>query len=78
VATSASYVRRLDGKVLSFERTGPGRFRDRETGSVFDLEGRGVSGPHRGRRLPPLGGLQAEWYGWFAHHPDTTLFGESR
>jgi hypothetical protein len=67
--------RRLGGRVLSFERREDG-FHDRETGSRFDLEGRGVAGSLRGRRLARVPSLLTEWYGWFAHHPSTTVYGE--
>ena len=65
---------RIDGRVRSFERRGE-TFHEQETGSRFDLEGRCVEGALLGRHLERVPSLLTEWYGWFAHHPETTLFG---
>lgn len=76
--SAAAYDARLDGKTLHFQRTeqaGAVRFRDRETGSLWDLEGTSVAGPSAGRRLARPPQLLTEWYGWFAHHPTTTIWG---
>jgi hypothetical protein len=72
--TAVAYDRRFQGRTLTFERVESGRFRDRETRTWFDLEGLALSGPSRGRSLTRVPGLQSEWYGWFAHHPDTTIW----
>lgn len=67
-----AFERRLGEEVLEFVPAGDRRVRD-EGGSLFDREGVAREGPRAGQRLRPLDGLQAEWYGWFAHHPDTRL-----
>ncbi len=54
VGSTGVFDRRLDGRRLSFEAVGDGRFRERETGSEFDILGRAVSGPLRGSRLQPM------------------------
>lgn len=72
--TACAFDARLDGRTLAFERRDDG-FYDRATGTRFDLEGRGVEGPLRGRVLTRVPSLLCEWFGWFAHHPSTTVFG---
>jgi hypothetical protein len=73
--SAVGHGRTLDGKLLEFERTPEGLLRDKKTGSVFDRDGYGVSGPLKGDRLPSVVGVQAEWYGWFASYPDTSVYG---
>lgn len=73
--SAAGHGRTLDGEVLEFERTADGLLRDRKTRSIFNRDGFGVSGMHQGRRLPTVVGLQAEWYGWFAAYPATSVYG---
>lgn len=47
-------------------------------GSVFSLSGICVAGPLKGHRLSALTGIQAEWYGWYAAHPDTDVWDHSQ
>lgn len=72
--SAAAFDRRLDGLVPGFERVEASRFRARDDGSLFDLEGRCVEGPRRGRALARVEQLLCEWYGWFAHHGATTVW----
>ena len=76
--SAAGHQRALDGEVLEFERTRSGLLRDRKSGALFDRDGMCTSGRYQGQRLPPLFGLQAEWYGWNAAFPKTTIFRSSR
>lgn len=72
--SAAGHGRQLDGKTLEFVRTREGLLMDRDSGSIFDRDGRCLDGPLQGRRLPPLFALQAEWYGWSAAYPQTTIY----
>ena len=72
--SAAAFDARLDGATLAFERSGPGRFRDKASGSEFDLEGLALNGPLRDRRLARPESLLTEWFGWFAHHPNTSIW----
>ena len=72
--SAAAYHRRVDGRRLSFRPSGAGRVEDVETGSVWSLEGRAVSGPLAGTTLVRARGLLSEWYGWRASYPQTTIF----
>ena len=74
--SAAAFDRRLEGKPRSFVAATPGLREDRETKSRWNMEGECVAGPLKGRRLTPLRGLMAEWYGWSAHHPKTSVWAE--
>lgn len=49
-------------------------FRDKETGSRWDIEGRAVEGPLASWTLEWLDSTQVKWFAWAAEHPDTTLY----
>ena len=74
--SAAAYDARADGRALEFKRDGEGAIRDADTNSRWTMDGHCVEGPFAKSRLTPVHGLKAEWYGWFAHHPTTTVFGE--
>ncbi len=73
VGTAGTFDRRLDGRTLSFEPTGDGRFRDRETGSTWDLTGRATAGPLAGSRLQPVVSDQQFWFALAAFLPDARI-----
>ncbi|MCZ6915601.1 MAG: DUF3179 domain-containing protein [Gemmatimonadetes bacterium] len=73
VGSSGVFDRRLDGRVLRFEPAGDGRFTDRETGSTWDILGRAVEGPLRGRQLTPIVHGNHFWFAWGAFKPETRL-----
>ena len=72
--TVSAWLRRVDGRVLTFERPGP-QWRDRETGSAWDMQaGRAVSGALAGRSLEERVHTPALWYAWRSQRPDTSLW----
>lgn len=80
--SAAAFDRRLEQMRLTFAPgaksalyDAAGRRRDQETGSLWTMDGVCVAGPLKGRRLRALDGLKAEWYGWYANHPETQLWG---
>lgn len=73
VGATAVFDRRLEGRTLSFEPVSDGRFRDRETKTVWDLAGRAKAGPLAGRRLTPLAHGNHLWFAWAAFRPATRL-----
>lgn len=73
VGATAVLDRRLDGRALTFAPAGDGRFRDRETGSVWLLSGRAVEGPLAGRRLVPIPHGNHFWFAWAAFRPQAKL-----
>ncbi|MBI3030129.1 MAG: DUF3179 domain-containing protein [Candidatus Rokubacteria bacterium] len=62
------------GRSLTFEPAGDG-FRDRETGSVWNLLGHAVKGPLAGQRLRAVPHVDAFWFAWAAFHPSTSVYG---
>lgn len=75
VGATGVFDPRVDGRSLTFEARGRG-FRDRETGSTWDLLGRGTSGPLRGKTLRPIQHVDAFWFAWAAFNPATSIFGQ--
>ena len=60
---------------LDFEADAePEMLRETGSGSRFTRFGRAVDGPLKNLQLPLVNSLQAEWYGWYALHPQTDLF----
>jgi hypothetical protein len=73
VGMTAAYERTADGRVLTFERA-DGRWRDRETGSTWNLGGEAVAGPLEGTRLEKLQHGNHFWFAWAAFRPDTEIW----
>jgi hypothetical protein len=48
-------------------------FRDKETGSRWDIAGRAVDGELKGWTLTWLDSTQVKWFAWAAEHPDTLI-----
>jgi len=62
------------GRTLSFEAA-PDGFRDRQTGTKWNLLGHAVKGPLVGTRLKPIPHVDAFWFAWAAFHPSTSVHG---
>lgn len=73
VGSAAVFSRLMDGRVLTFEALGD-KFRDRETGSTWDLLGQARGGPLAGRRLEPVTAINHFWFSWAAFRPDTRVY----
>jgi hypothetical protein len=73
VGTAGTFDRRLGGRTLSLEPAGEGRFRDRETGSSWDVTGTATAGPLAGRRLRPVVSDQQFWFALAAFLPDARI-----
>jgi hypothetical protein len=71
---AAAYDRRLGGTTLTFE-PGPGGPVDRETGSLWNVEGRAESGPLAGRALRFVPSHVSEWYIWATNFPGIDIAG---
>lgn len=72
IGATAVFVPKIDGRTLTFERDGD-QFVDRETGTTWDIFGRGVSGPLRGERLESVDHVDTFWFAWAAYQPQTRL-----
>jgi hypothetical protein len=77
VGATGVFDRRLNGQVLEFEALAPGRFRDRATGSQFDLLGRAITGPLRGSQLKPVPHGNHFWFAWGVFRPATRVVSAS-
>jgi Protein of unknown function (DUF3179) len=72
VGTAGAFDPRLEGRTLSFERRGSAVV-DRQTGSSWDITGRAIAGPLRGRRLTPLRHDEAFWFAIAAFVPHARI-----
>lgn len=78
-ATAAAYIPATEGSdssivQLTVDRTQPqAPFRDERTNSHFDLTGRAVDGPLKGKTLGWLPGVTCKWFAWSAEYPETTV-----
>ncbi len=75
IGTAVAFDRRIDGVALSFVPNGNETFRDEETGTVWDLLGRGVSGPLAGEQLNLIVHRNDFWFAWAAFHPGDPVYG---
>jgi hypothetical protein len=76
VGTAVAYDRRLGMRTLFFDGV-HGRAVDRQTRSVWDISGRAVSGPLRGRALRPLMQNSQFWFALSAFVPHVGILGAS-
>ena len=65
--------RRVDGRTLLFEASGDGRYRDRQTGSTWNILGRALAGPLEGRRLTPIQHGNHFWFAWAVFRPNVEV-----
>ena len=75
VGTAGTFDRRLEDRTLSFEPAGNGSFRDRQTGSTWDVTGRATAGALAGRRLRPVVSDQQFWFALAAFLPGARIVG---
>ncbi len=74
VGSTAVFLRRLGNRILTFEPADGNRFRDRETGSSWTIDGRAVDGPMAGSRLEPLVHGDYLWFAWAVFRPETRIW----
>lgn len=63
---SSNFYRELDGA----------RFRDAETGSIWDFTGCAIEGSAAGQCLKPITAVKDYWFDWRLYHPNTTVLGQ--
>jgi hypothetical protein len=62
---------------LEADKEGEGApFKDKETGSRWDVAGRAVAGKLKGWTLTWVDGTQVKWFAWAAEYPHTSLHGK--
>jgi uncharacterized protein DUF3179 len=72
-----AFERTVDGRRLEFfQKTENSAVQliDAETGTTWNFEGRGVSGPLAGRQLKKVFVLEDFWFDWRLYHPDTAIY----
>ena len=67
------FLRELDGPTLVFS-PGGNRFIDAETGTTWDITGRGINGLLTGRQLTPVVHANHFWFAWAAFKPTTRVY----
>jgi hypothetical protein len=72
IGATGVYSPMVAGKALTFEPVADG-FRDRETGSLWNLLGHAVKGPLAGKQLRAIPHVDAFWFAWAAFHPSTSV-----
>ncbi len=74
VGAAAVFSAKLGGERLTFSTARrPGRFRDNETGSLWDVSGRAAAGPLAGRRLRPRRHDDQFWFALAAFYPNAKI-----
>ena len=74
VGSSGVFLRRVGNRDLTFESAGDHHFRDRETGTKWNILGRAVEGELEGTELQPIPHGNHFWFAWGAFRPDTRVF----
>jgi hypothetical protein len=67
-----AFLPRVGNRRVSLGLEGGG-FVDRESGTIFDLTGRAVTGPLEGRFLERAQSTDSFWFAWAAFYPDTAV-----
>jgi len=71
VGTAAVFQRQLDGRTLTFRRSGDA-FVDAQTGSAWTILGEATAGSLRGKKLKPVV-RQHFWFSWAVFKPKTSI-----
>lgn len=76
--TANAFEAKSGDQILAFESrqnsVGITEFVDKETQSVWNVEGVAVDGKLKGKSLKRLENHLSQWYGWAAYFPETTIF----
>ncbi len=72
VGTTGAFVPQVAGERLRFERDGD-LFRDEQTGSIWNVLGEAIDGPHKGQQLQRVRHVDTFWFAWAAFLPDTQV-----
>ncbi len=74
VGSSATFDPVVDGRKLVFEKAGDGRFKDRQTGTVWNLVGQAIEGELEGTQLTEVVHGNHFWFAWGVFRPDTKVW----
>jgi uncharacterized protein DUF3179 len=68
----------VNGKVLEFSYNAKDQnFIDKQTNSLWNFEGKAISGQMKGKQLTRLSYDEGFWFEWVAFHPKTELYKDS-
>jgi hypothetical protein len=73
---AAAYEPVVKDRPLTFAVRGEGSapgWSDRQTGSIWTIDGRCVEGSLKGESLPPVDFVRIRWYAWSALHPGSEI-----
>ena len=73
IGASGVFEATVNGAKLTFRSEG-GAFIDNETGSTWNILGKGVEGPMAGTALTPIIHGDHFWFAWGAFEPDTKIY----
>ena len=73
IVSVTAWSRRLDGKTLTFEFA-DNRIRDKETGSLWSILGKAVSGSYEGQQLHRVDSGVHFAFAWLAFNPDSDIY----
>ena len=72
------FAREVDGQTLTFDIDADGAwpigFRDRETGTLWNVRGESVEGPLSGQRLTQIPAHNSMWFAWVTFWQDTDVW----
>lgn len=74
VGSATVYSRKLDGRVLTFEKAG-GRIRDKATNSTWNIQGECIAGELKGKNLHAMVYGEQFAFAWFPFHENTVIYG---
>ena len=74
VGTAAVFDPKVEGQRLTFMTNGQGGFVDGQTKSVWDITGKAVDGPMKGKQMALVLYDSPFWFSWAAFKPNTTVY----
>ncbi|MCH7564999.1 MAG: DUF3179 domain-containing protein [Gemmatimonadetes bacterium] len=74
VGSSTTFDPVVAGRKLIFEEAGDGRFKDRQTGTVWNLVGRAIEGELEGTQLTEVVHGNHFWFAWGVFRPETKVW----
>lgn len=74
IGATAVFKATVEDKTLTFEPLPQGTFRDKETGTEWNLAGQAVRGALVGKTLEPVVHANHFWFAWAVFKPQTKIF----
>lgn len=68
------FSRMVNGQTLWFSKEDNNRFSDNNTHSIWNMEGRCLSGPLKDKQLQSIPAYQEFWHSWKQFHPNTAQY----